>query len=113
MDGASARLCCQNFAACRGPRTKKSVPDEPARHEACKGICSPPNSDDAGFAPWELRERGDACSTPQTMHEVIIHLNEINVSQFSPNYDRVLFFDHQSKSAGKPHITGRYEAKSA
>jgi len=76
-------------------------------------LLSPPNSDDAGFAPWELRERGDAGSTPQTMHEVIIQSNEINVSQFRPNYDRVLFLDHQSKSAGEPHITGRYEAKSA
>jgi hypothetical protein len=62
-------------------------------------LLSPPNSDDAGFAPWELRERGDAGSTPQTMHEVIIQLNRINVSQFSPNYDRDLFFRSSIKKA--------------
>jgi hypothetical protein len=58
-------------------------------------LLSPPNSDGADFAPWELRERGDAGSTPQTMHEVIIHPSKIKISRIYPKYDRGLFSDHQ------------------
>ncbi|CAN7196291.1 hypothetical protein LJR034_000476 [Caballeronia sp. LjRoot34] len=75
--------------------TKKSVPDDPARHEACKGICFLLQTAMMPiFTPWELRERGDAGSAPQTMHEVIFNLNKIKISQTDPKYDRGLFFCH-------------------
>jgi hypothetical protein len=43
------------------------------------------------FTPWELCERGDTGSTPQTTHESIIILIKIKIPQFYPKYDQTRF----------------------
>jgi hypothetical protein len=98
----------------RSPDEKKGVPAEPARHEACKGICfllqtaMMPALRRGSFA-----REATLVPLPQITHEIIIQPIRINVSRFSPNHDRDLFLNRQQKSAGEPHITGRYEARSA
>jgi len=71
------------------PRRNEKKACRMIRHATryARGLLSPPNSDGADFVPWELRERGDAGSTPQTMHEVIIRPNKIKVSQIYPKCD--------------------------
>jgi hypothetical protein len=43
------------------------------------------------FTPWELCERGDTGSTPQTTHDSIVISIKIKIHQFYPKYDRTLF----------------------
>jgi hypothetical protein len=63
------------------------------------------------FTPWEFRERGDTGSTPQTMHEVIIHLHKIKVTQTDPKNNRGLFFFSSVKKRWRAACDGQVRGK--
>jgi hypothetical protein len=63
------------------------------------------------FTPWELRERGDTGSTPQTMHEVIISQLKINISRIGPKNDRGLIFLSSMKKRWRAAYNGQIRGK--
>ncbi|MDN7178231.1 hypothetical protein M0D69_09395 [Caballeronia sp. SEWSISQ10-4 2] len=88
------------------------MPDDPARNEARKGICFFLQTAMVPvFTPWELCERGDTGSTPQTMHELIIPLIKIKIPQFYPKYDLTRFLKLSTKKRRQTACNGPISRK--